>query len=203
MLKKGPVFEEAIKHTIPREPLVEEIRRLITPAGESRLYPVIIGEHGTGKRSLIELAVNGMKEPKGVAYADMDDTETDAAQRMQEALGWSPDQLLDSDKRNYSSSLLVLLKTNRFAAASMHDVLRLFSNLAIKYKQEYKRVPVLIIDNANKLAQKQEPVLDQLQDYAKSAADRGVVTVVFVSSEGRVPRRMMGKSIMFMLIVMC
>jgi hypothetical protein len=88
----------------------------------------------------------------------------------------------------------------------MHDVLRVFSHLAIKYKQEYGRAPVLIIDNANKLAQKQEPLLDQLQDYAKSTADHGTVTVVFVSSEGRVPRRMMGKSIMFynlILIVMC
>ena len=64
-------------------------------------------------------------------------------------------------------------------------------------------MPVLIIDNANKLAQKQEPLLDQLQDYAKSATDNETVTVVFVSSEGRVPRRMMGKSIMFMFIVMC
>jgi hypothetical protein len=76
--------------------------------GKSRLYPVIIGEHGTGKISLIKLAVNSMDEPKGVAYADMDDTETDAAQVMREALGWTPDPLLDSDKRNCCSSLLVL-----------------------------------------------------------------------------------------------
>jgi hypothetical protein len=146
--------------------------------------------------------VDGIHEPKGVVYADMGDAETDGAKMIREALGWSPDPLLDFDKRNYSSSLLVVLKTNRFAAASMHDVLRVFSHLAIKYKQEYKRVPVLIIDNANKLAQKQEPVLDQLQDYAKSAADRGIVTVVFVLSDGRVPRRMMGKPIMFMFIVL-
>jgi len=46
----------------------------------------------------------------------------------------------------------------------------------------------------NKLAQKQEPLLDQLQDYAKSAADKRIATVVFISSEGRVPRRMMERS---------
>ena len=86
----------------------------------------------------------------------------------------------------------------------MHEILRVFSRLAIKYKQEYRRVPVLIIDNANRLAQKQPGLLDLFQDYAKSAADNGIVTVVFVSSEGRVPRRMMRKSIMFIvLIVMC
>jgi hypothetical protein len=97
-LKKGPVFKDAIEDPIPRKPLVEEIRQLITPAGKSRLYPVIIGEHGTGKISLIELAVNGMDEPKGIAYADMDDTETEATQVLREALGWSLDPLLDSDK---------------------------------------------------------------------------------------------------------
>jgi hypothetical protein len=57
----------------------------------------------------------------------------------------------------------------------------------------------LIIDNADKLAQKQQPLLDQLQDYAKSTADQGIVTIVFISSEGRVPRRMMGKSIMLIV----
>ena len=106
-LKKGPVFQKAIIHPIPRTPFVGEIRHLITPAEESRLYPVIIGEHGTGKTSLIELAVNGMDKPKGVIYADMDDAETDAAQVMREALGWSPDQLLDSSERNCCSSFLV------------------------------------------------------------------------------------------------
>ena len=75
-----------------------------TPAGKSRLYPVIIGEHGTGKTSLITLAVNSIHEPKGVVYADMNDTETDAVKVMQEALGWSPDKVIDSSERKYSSS---------------------------------------------------------------------------------------------------
>jgi hypothetical protein len=61
-------------------------------------------------------------------------------------------------------------------------------------------VPVLIIDNANRLAQQKQELLDLFQDYAKDTADKGRVTVVFVSSEGRVPRRMMGKSIMFMVL---
>jgi len=50
-LKKGPVFQEAIKYTIQRKALVEKIRHLTTPAEESRLYPLIIGEDGTGKTS--------------------------------------------------------------------------------------------------------------------------------------------------------
>jgi hypothetical protein len=106
-LKKGPVFEETIEHTIPRTALVEEIRQVITPAGASRLYPVIIGEHGTRKTSLIKLAVDGMDEPKAVIYIDLDiddDSQFDIAEVMRMALGWSPDQVIDSSKRNYSNS---------------------------------------------------------------------------------------------------
>jgi hypothetical protein len=106
-LKKGPVFEEAIKDIIPRKPLVEKIRQITTPAGKSRFYPLIIGEHGTGKTSLITLAVNGIDEPKGVVYVDIPlqcDLEDDIANAMREALGWSPDQVIDSNERNYSSS---------------------------------------------------------------------------------------------------
>jgi hypothetical protein len=52
----------------------------------------------------------------------------------------------------------------------------------------------------NRLAQNQQEFLDLFQDYAKLAADQGIATVVFVSSEGRVPHRMMGKSIMFVVL---
>jgi len=61
-------------------------------------------------------------------------------------------------------------------------------------------VPVLIIDNVNRLAQKQPKLLDLLQDYAKDTVDNGTVSVVFVSSDGRIPGRMSGKSIMFVIL---
>jgi chromosomal replication initiation ATPase DnaA len=82
----------------------------------------------------------------------------------------------------------------------LDEVLQVLSRFAIKYKQEYGKVPVLIIDNANRLAQKQQWLLDLFQDYAKLAADNGRVTVVFVSSEGRVPRGMVRKLIMFVVL---
>jgi hypothetical protein len=138
-----------------------------------------------------------MDEPKGVVYADMADDEDDIAQVVREAVGWSPDPLIDSSQRNCCSSLLVLLKANRFAATSLHEVLRVFSRVAIKYQQEYGRLPVLIIDNVNKLDRKHPGLLNLFQDYAKRGADEGIATVVFMSNEGRVPRRMMRKSIMF------
>jgi hypothetical protein len=85
------------------------------------------------------------------------------------------------------------LGPNGFAATSLPQVFRTFSRLAIKYKQEYDRVPVLIINNANKLAHKHQRLLDQFQNYAMDAAEKGTATVVFMSREGRIPRGMLGK----------
>ena len=84
--------------------------------------------------------------------------------------------------------------------SSFEEVWEAFFRAAAKYKHEYKRIPVLIIDNANRLAEKQLELLEQIQDYAKRAVDQGTATIVFVSSEGRVPRRMMGMLILFIVL---
>jgi hypothetical protein len=54
----------------------------------------------------------------------------------------------------------------------------------------------MIIDNA----QNQQEFLDVFQDYAKHATDKGIATVVFMPSEGHVPRRMKGKLVMLMVL---
>jgi len=81
----------------------------------------------------------------------------------------------------------------------VNEVLNVLSHFAIKYREEYKRVPVLIIDDVNRLARKQQKILNLFQDYAKEAADNGIITVVFMSNEG-VPCRMTGKLTMFVVI---
>jgi hypothetical protein len=66
-----------------------------------------------------------------------------------------------------------------------------FSAAATKYKQKHGEIPVLIIDNANEMTRDE---LAQIQDYAKNATDDGMASVVFVTSEGCVPRIMMERS---------
>jgi hypothetical protein len=49
-----------------------------------------------------------MDEPKGVVYIDIPigcDLEVDVTKATQEALGWSPDQVIDSGESNYSKFL--------------------------------------------------------------------------------------------------
>jgi hypothetical protein len=48
-----------------------------------------------------------MDKPKGVVYIDVPlelDSVADVTKAMQKALGWSPDPVIDSKERKYSSS---------------------------------------------------------------------------------------------------
>jgi len=95
-------------------------------------------------------------------------------------------------------------EANVFAEMSLNDILKNFKHACEKFKREYKKVPVLIIDNSNRLSKQNTRTLDLFQDFAKDATDARCASVVFVTSEGRVPRHMRGNSIMFsVLIVMC
>lgn len=67
-----------------------------------------------------------------------------------------------------------------------------FYTAASKFRQEFGVVPVIIIDNANRLAVKQREQLETLQDQAKKDADDATVTFVIVASEGTLPHIMVG-----------
>jgi hypothetical protein len=144
--------------------------------------------------------VNTLEEPKGIAYVDIpNDIDKDSAQdvvtdAMRNALGWTLDPVIESKRRKWSSSFeLVLPKANGSIALSLYEVLKVFSCVALKYRQAHKNIPVLVVDNSNRLP---ESFLRQFQDYAKEAADNKIATIVFVTSEGRIPRRMRGTSIL-------
>jgi len=94
---------------------------------------------------------------------------------VKDALGWNPDPVLDSGN----------------TATSIFEVFRVFSRVALRYRDVHQAIPVLVVDNTNKLP---TILLAQFQDFAKEASDSGIATVIFVSSEGRIPRRMRERS---------
>jgi hypothetical protein len=66
---------------------------MITPREGYSPYRLIVGEDGIGKTGLIELALKGLKEPKGVVYVNVPDQNDSAipfVKTMQQALGYKP-----------------------------------------------------------------------------------------------------------------
>ena len=100
-LMRGPSFSEIIKNPLPRDALVKEVQKLITPVEDPQGYSLIVGEHGCGKTSLIQLAISGLKMPKGVVYLTIPNTDnvnTDpaiVADVMRKALGWNRNPTID------------------------------------------------------------------------------------------------------------
>ena len=101
-LKQGPIFSDSLDSPLPREALVDKVRKVIAPSERSRGYSLIIGENGTRKTSLVQLTVNSLKEPKGIAYVMIPNTNdvimnpAVVINAVQKALGWTLDPVLDS-----------------------------------------------------------------------------------------------------------
>jgi len=70
----------------------------------------------------------------------------------------------------------------------MGELKEALEKVAVQYRKETKKQVVLVIDNCNIFAKEFEKEFSMLQDWAKEMADRGLVRVVFVASEGFVPR---------------
>ncbi|KAI9869222.1 MAG: hypothetical protein M1813_000010 [Trichoglossum hirsutum] len=159
---------------VAREDLISSMLMAITPTAEARGYRLIVGEDGTGKSTLVALALERLGETKGVVYIetwilDALGSSFNFANAMKKALGLKPNPIDNPP-------------------LTVHDGWEIFSDFAAKYKQEHGKIPVLIIDNADRLAKSKPEILDALQDYAKEATDERTATVVFVSGEGFLPR---------------
>ena len=76
--------------------------------------------------------------------------------------------------------------------ASWERVLITFQQYAIDFKKRYGCVPVLIFDNCDALANKNEQMLETLQATAKVAIDDSLWVTVFVGSIGKSTEQMEG-----------
>lgn len=92
-----------------------------------------------------------------------------------------------------SNVLVIVSEANGLAPLNLSDLWEDFFTAASKFRKDFGVIPVIIIDNANRLAIKQPELLEMLQGHAKNATGSDSATFMFVSSEGLVPRRMMGR----------
>jgi hypothetical protein len=110
-LKKESKLEIPVQSAIPREDLVKLVSAIIPPTEMHRSYPIIIGEHGTGKTGLIALALEKVEEPSSIAYINVpsqSESYVVVIGKMRKALGYRTDPIIDSDEGSRSNSLHVV-----------------------------------------------------------------------------------------------
>lgn len=65
-----------------------------------------------------------------------------------------------------------------------------FKETAAWYKNKFGKMPVIVFDNVNYLAEKNPDILEVIQKGAKQAIDDRAFITVFVSSDGLAPTQL-------------
>ncbi|CUS12246.1 unnamed protein product [Tuber aestivum] len=176
-----------------RAKVSEQILSLLHNPHTDFQYSMIVGNHGTGKTTLVRRIAHQLS---GVIYVDMqhgDSSDEAFGQAFSQALRWSP---------RIGSSLQMLLTRMRMvnglgdsdSRPLYRQVFEEFWIQARVFKRNNGHLPVLIIDNLNRLAWENPKLLAILQDIAKDGADERLFEVVFVESEGLTPIQMQGRA---------
>ncbi|RIB14117.1 P-loop containing nucleoside triphosphate hydrolase protein [Gigaspora rosea] len=177
------------KQLIYREIVIKQLRRFLEPISDHSSYHVVVGNHGTGKTTVVRQCAREVG--KGVIYVDVPPVLDNFIDNLAKAIGYSFNEYVsftESFKRKILGNIESAEQPRFFR------VLDAFERGARKYKANNSKPPVLILDNISKLGQENVKMLQDLQDIAKLYADQGSCIIVFVSSEGLVPRIMMQRS---------
>jgi ABC-type molybdenum transport system ATPase subunit/photorepair protein PhrA len=114
-LKKGPKLPTTIENPISRKDSVKSVLVAITSTKDAHGYPLIIGEHGRGKTSLIFLALNMLGDTSEIAYVDVptgNETYAQTVETLRKALGYAGDPIIDSNLGNRGHFCQVGVKAN-------------------------------------------------------------------------------------------
>ncbi|CAG8748652.1 14365_t:CDS:2, partial [Gigaspora rosea] len=165
------------KQLIYREIVIKQLRRFLEPISDHSSYHVVVGNHGTGKTTVVRQCAREVG--KGVIYVDVPPVLDNFIDNLAKAIGYSFNEYV-SFTESFKRKILGNIESGKRGAR--------------KYKANNSKPPVLILDNISKLGQENVKMLQDLQDIAKLYADQGSCIIVFVSSEGLVPRIMMQRS---------
>lgn len=73
---------------------------------------------------------------------------------LQKSIGWTADPILDASKCMSSNVKAIVSEANGLVAVDLTDLWEAFFIAAARFKKEFDVIPVIIIDNANRLADK-------------------------------------------------
>ncbi|EGG21986.1 hypothetical protein DFA_01872 [Cavenderia fasciculata] len=174
------------KTYIKRDSILQKIISKLMPHPTSCLYHLIVGEHGTGKSTLLIQACHKVR--KGVVYVSVPENVGAFGREIGKAFNFKYDEHVSL--KAYFNSILgeAFPRPSGTSPIELFQRLNVFINeAAAAYTAKHGIPPVLIIDNINWLALRDREMLEVLQDYAKIHADKGDLVIVFVSSDGNGP----------------
>ncbi|PKC05308.1 hypothetical protein RhiirA5_421066 [Rhizophagus irregularis] len=176
-VKEGtrPEINVSADELFPRPIIVSHLKAIFQPAKNQSRYYTVCGEPGTGKTTLIKLALKEVG--RGVVYVDVPPFVNDFGETFGEAINFAfeEDVSLNNQLRRKLSDESDEPKWVR--------ALITFQLAAKAYNVKYDIPAVIVYDNVDRLDPK---TIRILQNSAKDNADSQTYIAVFVSSEGSV-----------------
>ncbi|RPA92041.1 hypothetical protein L873DRAFT_1818382 [Choiromyces venosus 120613-1] len=176
---------------VERPGAMRAIESILKPQGGYARYNMIVGNHRTGKTTLVHHVGHQLD---GILYVNISPnnvTDKTFVEEFAKAFHWTP------TTHFWCDMLLSYWGISAGEAADDRAILvkgfKEFHNQAKVFKKNKGRSPVLVLDNINHLAQVNPKLLNILQDMAKGAADDRLFITVSVTSEGGTLIQMLGK----------
>ncbi|CAB4475655.1 unnamed protein product [Rhizophagus irregularis] len=179
-VKEGtrPEINVSADELFPRPIIVSHLKAIFQPAKNQSRYYTVCGEPGTGKTTLIKLALKEVG--RGVVYVDVPPFVNDFGETFGEAINFAfeEDVSLNNQLRRKLSGT-----NNESDEPKWVRALITFQLAAKAYNVKYDIPAVIVYDNVDRLDPK---TIRILQNSAKDNADSQTYIAVFVSSEGSV-----------------
>ena len=192
---KVKVLEDEL---VLRPQITATLKKIFQPNEHQSYYHVVCGEHGTGKTTLTRMAAKDVGQ--GVIYVDIPSDFDNLGEAFGRAINLSFFEDISFTAilmRKVFAGMGVTSGETVISLYQWRRVMKIFRRASAGYNAKHGKPPVIIYDNVSRLVNKNPEILDILQDDAKDNADDREYVAVFVSSEGKVPRRMECKYCLF------
>lgn len=180
-------FNDA-RATVERPVVEANLANILRPSVVDK-YAVVVGPSGTGKSTSVRKVLHALIAEgeggagAGIIYFSMREHHTDFfSQDLAQAVGYrTPIVLFDRIRRYVTGET----KEQRYEPrATWSPLSRLLKEAAILHKEKHGKAPTLVLDAMDLVAKEDPKFFSQVQDFAKACADRGIMRVVFIFSDG-------------------
>lgn len=175
--------DRAIRVDVERPQEERGLAALLCPR-EVSTYAVVLGHVQCGKSTLVRKVIRSIEGPKGLVYCNVPVKTNNFIDCLRDVLGFNLAEMLPFERRSAKQ-----FRQNRMTIdqqALWLDVRNHLFAAGKAYRAKHGRPIVLVVDSADLLAREQPQLLIAMQDFAKTCAEKGLLRIVFMSSDGSV-----------------